>query len=261
MAPSKPRRPHSATAGQSIDAAEIEKFSRLAARWWDPEGEMAPLHAMNPVRLQFLRDQAVRHFGLDERALAPLAGLKVLDVGCGAGLLCEPLARMGAQVTGIDAAEESLAVARQHAADSGLEIDYRHSSVEALAESGETFDLVTALEVVEHVADVPGFLGACCQVVRPGGALALSTISRTPRAFAFAIVGAEYLLRKLPRGTHDWRKFLKPSELAGAVRRQGLEVRELAGMVYHPLSREWHLSRHDLSINYLLWAERDQDPA
>lgn len=243
-------------AGRSVDPAEVEKFSRLAERWWDPRGEMEPLHRMNPIRLSFLRAQAVRHFGLDGEALEPLRGLRVLDVGCGAGLLCEPLARMGAAVTGIDAAAESLAVARAHAAEGGLTIDYRHASAESLAEAGERYDLVTALEVVEHVGDVPAFLAACCALVRPGGALALSTINRTPKAFAFAIVGAEYLLRKLPRGTHDWRKFLKPSELAAGLRPHGLTVAELAGMVYEPLSADWRLSRRDLGINYLLWAEK-----
>lgn len=248
-------------AGRSVDAAEVAKFSRLAARWWDPQGEMEPLHRMNPIRLSFLRAQAVRHFGLDGESLTPLAGLRVLDVGCGAGLLCEPLARLGAEVTGIDAAEASLAVARAHAAASGLAIDYRHASAESLAEAGERFDLVTALEVVEHVGDVPAFLAACCALVRPGGALALSTINRTPRAFAFAIVGAEYLLRKLPRGTHDWRRFLKPSELAAGLRPQGLAVAELAGMVYEPLSGDWRLSRRDLGINYLLWAAKPDGSA
>jgi len=243
-------------AGRSVDAAEVEKFSRLAAHWWDPQGAMAPLHRMNPIRLSFLRAQAVRYFGLEGESLTPLAGLRVLDVGCGAGLLSEPLARMGATVTGLDAAAESLAVARAHAAESGLEIDYRHASAESLAAAGERYDLVTALEVVEHVGDVPAFLAACCALARPGGALALSTINRTPRAFAFAIVGAEYLLRKLPRGTHDWRKFLKPSELAAGLRPHGLEVTELAGMVYEPLSGDWRLSRRDLGINYLLWAEK-----
>lgn len=245
-----------AAAGRSVDAAEVEKFARLAARWWDPQGEMGPLHRMNPVRLSFLRAQAVRHFGLDGAALTPLAGLRVLDVGCGAGLLAEPLARMGAAVTGLDAAGESLAVARAHAAEGGLTIDYRHASAEDLVAAGEQYDLVTALEVVEHVADVPAFLAACAALVRPGGALALSTINRTPKAFAFAILGAEYLLRKLPRGTHDWRKFLKPSELAAGLRSRGLAVQELAGMVYEPLSDDWRLSRRDLGINYLLWAEK-----
>lgn len=256
MVTTKPRPSNRSTEGRSVDDAEIKKFSRLAARWWDPEGEMAPLHRMNPVRLSFLRRQAVRHFDLDERSLSPLAGLRVLDIGCGAGLLCEPLARLGAEVTGVDAAAESLNVARAHAAAGGLTIDYRHTTAEALAEAGERYDLVTALEVVEHVADLPAFLGACCTLVRPGGALALSTINRTGRAFAFAIIGAEYLLRKLPRGTHDWRKFLKPSELAAGLRPHGLEVVELAGMVYEPLSQDWRLSRRDLAINYLLWAEK-----
>lgn len=251
---SRPRA--SGTEAGSVDEAEVAKFARMAARWWDPAGEMGPLHQMNPVRLSFLRGRAVEHFGLESTSLEPLRGLRVLDVGCGAGLLCEPLARMGAQVTGIDAAGQSLEVARQHAASGGLTIDYRHTSVEALAEAGESFDLVTALEVVEHVADVDGFLEACCTVVRPGGALALSTINRTPQAFAFAILGAEYLMRKLPRGTHDWRKFLKPSELARALRRCGFQVRDLAGMVYSPINGDWHLSGSDLSINYLLWASK-----
>lgn len=252
----KPRSLRRKPKGGSVDQAEVEKFARMAARWWDPAGEMGPLHEMNPVRLSFLRDRAIRHFGLQADARAPLEGLRVLDVGCGAGLLCEPLARMGAEVTGIDAAAQSLEVARHHAAMSELAIDYRHTTVEALAEAGESYDLVTALEVVEHVADVDVFLHACCALVRPSGALALSTINRTPQAFAFAILGAEYLLRRIPRGTHDWRKFLKPSELARPLRRAGFQVRDLAGMVYNPVCGEWRLSSSDFSINYLLWARR-----
>lgn len=251
-------RPRQFSGAASIDDAEVAKFARLAARWWDPEGEMAPLHQMNPLRLAFLRDRALEHFKLDAAALEPLKGLRVLDVGCGAGLLCEPLARLGAAVTGIDASDQSLEVARRHAEMGELRIDYRHSSVEALAAEGESFDLVTALEVVEHVADAEVFLEACCSLVRPGGALALSTINRTPQAFAFAILGAEYLLRRLPRGTHDWRKFLKPSELARLLRRNGFQVGSLAGMLYNPLSGEWSLSERDLSINYLLWAIRPE---
>lgn len=246
--------------GSSVDAAEIEKFAAQAQDWWDPEGNFRPLHRLNPARLGFIRDRLRAHFGMagsQGAAAKPLKGLRLLDVGCGGGLLAEPLARMGAQVTAIDAAEESVAAAKQHAKAVGLEIDYRAVTAEELAAGGETFDAVLSLEVVEHVADVPGFLATLSSLVRPGGALLLSTLNRTPKSFMLAIVGAEYLLRWVPRGTHDWKRFLKPSELAAALRPEGLEVTALSGLVYNPLTDSWRCDEQDLDVNYLMMAVKD----
>jgi 2-polyprenyl-6-hydroxyphenyl methylase/3-demethylubiquinone-9 3-methyltransferase len=240
----------------SIDAEEVAKFSAMAEVWWDPNGKFRPLHRFNPVRLTFIRDRLCAHFGRDPLADKPLEGLKVLDVGCGGGLLSEPLARLGAEVTGLDAAEQNVKVAGLHAAESGLAIDYRHGSVEALAEGDRRFDAVLNMEVVEHVADVDSFLTASAALVRPGGLMILATLNRTPKAFLLAIVGAEYLLRWLPRGTHDWRRFLRPSELARSLREAGLEVTEMTGVAYNPLTDGWRLAPRDLDVNYMLVAER-----
>ena len=230
----------------SVDPDEVAKFAALAGEWWDPAGTFAPLHRLNPARLTFIRDRIAAHNGRDPLAERPLAGLRVLDIGCGGGLLCEPMARLGAAVTGIDAAEKNVAVAAEHAAEAGLDIDYRHSTAEALAAealaaetragNGAGFDLVLNMEVVEHVADVAAFLQASAALVGPGGAMTLATLNRTAKSFALAIVGAEYLLRWLPRGTHDWRRFLRPSELVVYLRAAGLETRELTGVVYNPLT-------------------------
>lgn len=245
-----------ATAGNSIDPAEVAKFSALAAEWWDPRGQFRPLHRLNPLRLKFLRDQLAARFGRDPLGERPLEGLSLADIGCGGGLLCEPLARLGATVTGIDASEENVAVARVHAEESGLEIAYRCTSAEALHAEGARFDAVISMEVVEHVAEVEGFLAACAGLVRPGGGLALATLNRTPKSFALAIVGAEYLLRWLPRGTHDWRKFLRPSEIAAVLRAEGLELAEVTGVVYNPLNDSWRLVPRDLEVNYMLFATK-----
>jgi len=242
-----------AGAGGSVDPAEIAKFAALAEEWWDPDGKFRPLHRLNPVRLRFIRDHLCRRFGRDAKATRPLAGLRVLDIGCGGGLLCEPLARLGAQVTGIDAAERNIAIAALHAEQAGLEIDYRHASAEELAAAGEAFDAVLNMEVVEHVADVGAFLSASAALLAPGGAMVLATLNRTPKSFLLAIVGAEYLLRWLPRGTHDWRRFLRPSELAGHLRTAGLEIAEMTGVTYNPLSDAWRESR-DLDVNYMVLA-------
>jgi len=236
----------------SVDAGEVAKFAGLARDWWDPEGPMAPLHRMNPARLAFIRDR----LAADRRALRPLAGLRLLDLGCGAGLLSEPLARMGATVVGADASAEALAVAREHASEQGLAIDYREATAEALLAAGESFDAVLALEVIEHVADPAAFLAAAGALVRPGGQLLLSTINRTAKAFLMAIVGAEWVLRLLPRGTHDWRRFLTPAELKHLLRRQGFEVAETKGLVLNPLDGRWRLSDRDLDVNYLMSAEK-----
>lgn len=241
--------------GASVDQEEIAKFAALAEAWWDPEGEFRPLHRLNPVRLAFIRDGACGHFGREAAGARPLAGLEVLDLGCGGGLLSEPLARLGARVTGIDADAQSVRIAAGHAEDCGLAIAYLESTAEELAATGRRFDLVVSMEVVEHVRDVEGFLAAACALVKPGGALALATLNRTPKAFLLAVVGAEYLLRWLPRGTHDWRRFLRPSELTRTLRRNGVTVRELTGVSYNPLSDQWRRSR-DLDVNYMLFAVR-----
>ncbi len=246
----------------SVDPDEIAKFAALAGEWWDPAGKFAPLHRLNPARLTFIRDRIAAHAGRDPLAERPLAGLRVLDIGCGGGLLCEPMARLGAAVTGIDAAEKNVAVADEHAAEAGLDIDYRHGTAEALAAetragNGAGFDLVLNMEVVEHVADVAAFLQASAALVGPGGAMVLATLNRTAKSFALAIVGAEYLLRWLPRGTHDWRRFLRPSELVAYLRAAGLETRELTGVTYNPLTGAWRLAPRDLDVNYMVFAVKE----
>jgi 2-polyprenyl-6-hydroxyphenyl methylase/3-demethylubiquinone-9 3-methyltransferase len=241
----------------SVDPEEVAKFAALADDWWDPAGTFAPLHKLNPARLTFIRDRIAAHQGRDPLAERPLAGLRVLDIGCGGGLLCEPLTRLGAEVTGIDAAEPNVAAAARHAAEAGLDIDYRHTTAEALAAGGTHFDLVLNMEVVEHVADVKAFLQASAALVAPGGAMVLATLNRTPKSFAFAIVGAEYLLRWLPRGTHDWRKFLRPSELVAYLSADGLETKELTGVAYNPLTGAWYLAARDLGVNYMIFAVKE----
>jgi 2-polyprenyl-6-hydroxyphenyl methylase/3-demethylubiquinone-9 3-methyltransferase len=240
----------------SVDAEEVAKFAAMAQAWWDPDGAFRPLHRLNPARLAFIRDQASAHFGRDALAAQPLAGLAVLDIGCGGGLLCEPMDRLGARVTGIDAAEENVRIATLHAEQAGLSISYRHATAEELAESGARYDLVLNMEVVEHVADLDGFLNASCTLVKPSGAMVVATLNRTPKAFLLAIVGAEYLLRWLPRGTHDWRRFVRPSELAAALRRGHITVSEIAGLAYNPLTDAWRRSR-DLDVNYMVFGEKE----
>ena len=243
-------------AAPSVDPAELAKFTAMAESWWDPRGKFAPLHKLNPVRIAFIRDRILDHFAADRTAGTPLAGLRLLDVGCGGGLLAEPMARLGAAVTGIDAAPRNIAVARLHAAQSGLAIDYRSDPAERLAAAGERFDIVLALEVIEHVADVDAFLGACASLLDERGLLVVATLNRTAKAFALAIVGAEYLLGWLPRGTHDWRRFVRPSELAAGLRRHGLAVIRLAGVGYGPLADKWRLSG-DVDVNYMMAAVRN----
>ncbi|MGD9742468.1 MAG: bifunctional 2-polyprenyl-6-hydroxyphenol methylase/3-demethylubiquinol 3-O-methyltransferase UbiG [Dongiaceae bacterium] len=234
----------------SVDPSEIAKFQALADGWWDPNGKMRPLHRLNPVRLAYIRDRVAAHFGRDPKADRPLAGLRLLDIGCGGGLLSEPMARLGAIVVGVDAAERSIAIARHHAGISGLEIDYRATTAEALAEAGERFDIVLNTEVIEHVADPETFLGTTLELLNPGGAMVLSTINRTAKAFALAIVGAEYLLGWLPRGTHDWRRFLRPSEIATILRKRGARFSDLVGVSYNPIADQWRIGR-DLDVNYM----------
>jgi len=239
----------------SVDPGEIAQFGALADRWWDPQGAFAALHKLNPVRLAYIRDAATAHFNLPGDTLRPLEGLKALDIGCGGGLLSEPLARMGAHVTGIDASDEGIAAARDHAGTVGLTIDYRHRSAEALAASGETFDIVLTMEILEHVADIDGFVAASTALVKPGGLMFAATLNRTAKSFASAIVAAEYLLRWVPRGTHDWKKFVKPSELARGLRAGGLDVRDVSGVGLDGLSGDWK-KIDDTSVNYMLSAAK-----
>lgn len=242
--------------GGTVDPDEVARFAAMAEQWWDPRGKFRPLHELNPTRVKYIRDRALSHFGRDAGAgsLKPLAGLRVLDIGCGGGLLCEPLARLGAQVTGIDAATKNIEIARLHAGQAGLEIDYRVQTAEELV-GRESFDIVLSMEVVEHVADPALFLKSCAQLVRPGGMLVAATLNRTARSYALAIVGVEYVLRWLPRGTHDWKKFLRPSELARGLRNGGLAVREIVGVSFNPINRSWSLSS-DLAVNYMVMAEK-----
>jgi 2-polyprenyl-6-hydroxyphenyl methylase/3-demethylubiquinone-9 3-methyltransferase len=239
----------------TIDPSEVARFDRLARDWWDPNGPMRALHRLNPLRLQYIRDRACNQFGRDERAAHCLRELTVLDVGCGAGLLCEPLARLGASVTGLDPAATNIAVARLHAERAGLAIDYRSDTIEAVAAGKERFDIVLAMEVVEHVADVTAFVSSCGAAVKPGGLLVMATINRTLRAFALVIVGAEYILGWLPKGTHQWDRFVTPQELAAAIEAGGLSVINRRGAVYNPITAQWLLAG-DMSVNYMLAAER-----
>jgi 2-polyprenyl-6-hydroxyphenyl methylase / 3-demethylubiquinone-9 3-methyltransferase len=240
----------------SIDRAEVERFATHAADWWDPRGPMAALHKFNPVRLAYIRDRAAERFARDAKKLDCLKGLRMLDIGCGGGILSEPLARLGAQMVGADPAEENIAVARAHAAEEGVTIDYRATTAEDLAQAGETFDVVLAMEVVEHVADMPSFIATCAGMVKPGGLMITATLNRTLKSFALAIVGAEYVLRWLPRGTHNWDKFVTPQELETAVENAGLRVTGERGVVYNPFADRWQLSA-DMAVNYMLVAARD----
>lgn len=239
----------------TINDEEIAKFSAMAEQWWDPTGKFRPLHKFNPVRLAYIRDKAIGHFGRDGGQRQPLKGLKILDVGCGGGLLCEPMARLGATVVGADAAERNIRIAGLHAAQSGLAIDYRATTAEALAAAGERFDIVLNMEVVEHVDNVPLYMKSCADLVAPGGLLFTATINRTVRALAFAIVGAEYVLGWLPKGTHSYAKFLTPDEIAALIERNGLQVVDRTGVVFHPLADEWRPSR-DMGINYMVLAAK-----
>ena len=239
----------------AVDRDEIARFARQAERWWDPEGEARPLHRINPLRLQFIRDRFMACFGGDPASLVPFSGLTLIDIGCGAGLVAEPMARLGFAVTGSDASVEMLAAARAHAATAGLAIDYRALTAEALAAEGAAFDAVLALEVIEHVPDADAFLGAAAALVKPGGALVVGTLNRTPRSFILGIVAAERVLRWVPPGTHDWRRFRRASELAASLRRAGLRLEALAGIGYDPIGGRWTLSR-DLAVNYLAFAIR-----
>jgi 2-polyprenyl-6-hydroxyphenyl methylase/3-demethylubiquinone-9 3-methyltransferase len=239
----------------TVDEREVARFAAMAAEWWDPHGRMGMLHKLNPTRLAYIRDTACRHFGRDPKARKCLQGLRVLDIGCGAGILCEPLCRLGAAVVGADPAEANIAAARVHAQTGGLTIDYRATAAEALAGAGETFDVVLAMEVVEHVADLAAFVRCCAGMVAPGGLMITATLNRTLKSFALAIVGAEYVLRWLPRGTHRWDKFVTPNELEAVLARSGLRMIDERGVVYNILLDGWQLS-DDMDVNYMVAAER-----
>ena len=239
----------------TINDAEIAKFTAMAEQWWDPKGKFKPLHKFNPVRLSYIREHLLAHFDRDGSAMRPLEGLSILDVGCGGGLLCEPLARLGATVTGIDAAERNIAIATLHAQKSGLDIDYQATTSEALAAQGKTFDMVLNMEVVEHVDNVPLYMKSCADLVGPGGLMLTATLNRTLRARALAVIAAERILRWLPVGTHDWNKFLTPEEIRALITRNGLKVTAETGVVFHPLADEWRKSS-DMAINYMVLAER-----
>ena len=240
----------SSTGDATLDAEEINRFSRIAAEWWDPLGKFRPLHQIGPPRLTFIRDAAVAHFGREAKSLKPLAGLSALDIGCGGGLVSEPLSRMGARVTGIDPAERNIAIARGHAEPQGLAIDYRAQRVEDLVAAGETFDIVACLEVVEHVPDVGKFITACAALVTPGGLAVYSTINRNFKSWALAIVGAEYVLGWLPRGTHQWDRFVTPDEMTRYATTAGLSAPRFEGIVYSPFKDVWSLAP-ETDVNYL----------
>lgn len=242
----------------TVDEAETAKFAAMAEEWWDPKGKFAPLHKLNPVRLEFLRDRICDRFDRDPMGNRPLEGLRLADVGCGGGLLSEPMTRLGATVTGIDAGEKNIRIATAHAETVGVEIDYRCDTVEAMAARGEVYDVVLNMEVVEHVADVALFLEASAALVKPGGLMFVATLNRTIKAYGLAIVGAEYVLGWLPRGTHDWNKFVRPSELAAPLRRAGLEMTEITGVAYNPLKDKWSLAPKDLDVNYMAMAVRNE---
>ena len=251
----------------TVDIDEVERFSRIADEWWDLDGKFKPLHRINPLRIQYIVDQVVKHFrtectvpsaeksinsALPTQHSAPLRGLTLLDIGCGGGLIAEPMARLGATVTAIDASEKNIKVAGLHAERSGLTIDYRCTTAEDLLATGAQFDIVLSLEIVEHVSDIAAFVSASCGLLKPGGLTIWSTLNRTAKSFALAIVGAEYILRWLPKGTHTWNKFVKPSELCKELRKNGIEIVDMTGMVMNPLTFKWELTPRDLSVNYLV---------
>jgi len=235
----------------TIDPAEIEKFQAMAAEWWDPNGKFKPLHMLNPCRLDYITAQIAAEFGRDLNTLKPFEGLRILDIGCGGGLLSEPMARLGATVVGADAAARNIPVAQVHAEQQGLTIDYRHTSAEALAADGEQFDAILNMEVVEHVSDPLAYLTACRELLKPGGLMVCSTLNRNPKSYVMAIIGAEHIMRWLPKGTHEWSKFITPDELFKLLEQAGLDPVDRKGFVFNPLGWSWKISDKDLSVNYV----------
>ncbi len=239
------------TAKTTVDPAEVAKFEAMAAEWWDVNGKFKPLHMLNPCRLDYITRRIAAQFDRDLTAAMPFDGLRLLDIGCGGGLLSEPMARLGATVVGADAAEGNIPVAQVHADQQGLKIDYRHTTAEAMAEAGEQFDVVLNMEVVEHVSDPLTYLTACQQLLKPGGLMICSTLNRNPKSYAVAIIGAEHIMRWLPKGTHEWRKFITPDELYSLIKTAGLEPINRTGFVFNPIAWSWSLSDRDLSVNYV----------
>jgi 2-polyprenyl-6-hydroxyphenyl methylase / 3-demethylubiquinone-9 3-methyltransferase len=239
----------------SVDAAEVAKFSALAEEWWDPSGKFAPLHKFNPVRLGFIRDTAAAHSARDPRSLRPFEGLSLLDIGCGGGLLSEPMARLGFRVLGADASERNVKTAAAHASTSGLDIDYRATTAEDLASEGLTFDVVLNMEVVEHVADLGAYLTACAGLIRPGGVMFVATLNKTLKSLALAKIGAEYVLGWLPRGTHDWSRFIEPAKLQAMLEENDLNILKTQGVAFNPMSWDWRLSA-DTDVNYMVVASK-----
>ncbi|NNF24246.1 MAG: bifunctional 2-polyprenyl-6-hydroxyphenol methylase/3-demethylubiquinol 3-O-methyltransferase UbiG [Rhodobacteraceae bacterium] len=239
------------SAQSTIDAGEIEKFQAMAAEWWDPDGMFKPLHMLNPCRLDYITRQIAAEFDRDLKAERPFEGLRLLDIGCGGGLLSEPMARLGAEVVGADAAERNIPVARIHAEQEGLDIDYRFTTAEDLAAAGEAFDVVLNMEVVEHVSDPQAYLDACQALLKPGGLMICSTLNRNPKSYVMAIIGAEYVMRWLPKGTHEWSKFITPEELFDLISKAGLDPVDRKGFQFNPVTWSWRLSDRDLSVNYV----------
>lgn len=239
---------------QTIDPSEISHFAKDSAAWWDTEGPFRPLHWMTPVRMEFIRDQVLSHFGR-EKSLSPLKGLTVVDIGCGGGLACEPVSRMGGKITGVDADANAIGVARQHSKDQNLEIEYINGAAEDLVSAKRKFDVVMALEVIEHVSDPDAFMSLCSKLLKPGGLLIMSTLNRTWKSYALAIIVSEHVVHWTPKGTHDWKKFIRPSELGRMARQHSLQVNKVAGMIYNPLKHEFSIHPSDLDVNYFLVAK------
>ncbi len=235
----------------SVDPAEVAKFEAMAAEWWDPNGKFKPLHMLNPCRLDYLTSQIAAEFGRDLTTPKPFAGLRILDIGCGGGLLSEPMARLGATVIGADAAAGNIPVAQLHAEQSGLEIDYRHCAAEDLAAAGEQFDVVIAMEIIEHVENPQAFMRTCASLMKTGGLMLCSTLNRNPKSYLVAIIGAEWVMRWLPKGTHEWSKFITPDELYKLIEEAALEPMDRMGMVFNPVTWGWSLSERDMSVNYV----------